>query len=400
MQTCNTLAASVQAKKGHLYAVIQVRKDGKTKSVWRTLRLLEGTNKSKVNKAFREVVKSFEEEYALEQERQGRPASDIPIFEYMCGYLKKVEKDLQKNTYQSYHNMIYSKIQRYFTEKKHITVGNITPTDIEDFYAYLYRFGVTSNTVIHYHAILRVGFKRAIKDGLIDINPFDRIDRPKKNKFNGSFYAEEELVALLELVHDDIIYPAILLAGGLGLRRSEVLGVRWSRIDWDKKTVLLDTKIVEYKRDGKTIVEPQEEMKNKTSRRTLPLPQPVYEMLLEQKEKQDFYKRHFRKSYNPNFTDYVCVTQMGDILRPAYVTQRFKDLLNKYGLRHIRFHDLRHTFASLLLAKDVPLINVSKFLGHSDLSTTANIYAHFDTESKQASADVMTDILTKKSNNV
>ena len=164
--------------------------------------------------------------------------------------------------------------------------------------------------------------------------------------------------------------------------------------------MLLDTKIVEYKKDGKTIVEPQDEMKNKTSRRTLPLPEPVYEMLLEQKEKQDFYKRHFRKSYNPNFTDYVCVTQMGDILRPAYVTQRFKDLLTKYGLRHIRFHDLRHTFASLLLTKDVPLINVSKFLGHSDLSTTANIYAHFDTESKQASADVMTDILTKKSNNV
>lgn len=73
-------------------------------------------------------------------------------------------------------------------------------------------------------------------------------------------------MALLELVHDDIIYPAILLAGGLGLRRSEALGVRWSRIDWDKKTVLLDTKIVEYKRDGKTFVEPQEEMKNKTSR--------------------------------------------------------------------------------------------------------------------------------------
>jgi integrase len=126
----------------------------------------------------------------------------------------------------------------------------------------------------------------------------------------------------------------------------------------------------------------------------------IKEMLLEQKEKQDFYKRHFRKSYNPDFVDYVCVTQMGDILRPAYVTQRFKDLLNKYGLRHIRFHDLRHTFASLLLTKDVPLINVSKFLGHSDLSTTANIYAHFDTESKQASADVITDILTKKSNNV
>ena len=87
-------------------------------------------------------------------------------------------------------------------------------------------------------------------------------------------------------------------------------------------------------------------------------------------------------------------------LDPGTAYAQLKRLLKEAGLPDIRFHDLRHTFASLLLTKDVPLINVSKFLGHSDLSTTANIYAHFDTESKQASADVMTDILTKKSNNV
>ena len=77
---------------------------------------------------------------------------------------------------------------------------------------------------------------------MIDTNPFDRVDRPKKNKFHGENYSE--LKALLELTRSDPIYPAILLAGGLGLRQSEALGVRWPRIDWEQNTVLLDTKIV------------------------------------------------------------------------------------------------------------------------------------------------------------
>lgn len=88
----------------------------------------------------------------------------------------------------------------------------------------------------------------------IDANPFDRVDRPKKTKYRGEYYSEEELVKLLDLARDDTIYPAIVLAGGLGLRRSEALGVRWSRIDFEKKTILLDTKIVEYIKDGKRVV--------------------------------------------------------------------------------------------------------------------------------------------------
>ena len=180
-----------------------------------------------------------------------------------------------------------------------------------------------------------------------------------------------------------------------GLRRSEALGARWSRVDWEKKTILLDTKIIEYKENGKVIVEPVEEMKNKSSRRTLPLPDPVYEMLCEEREKQDLYRRMFKGSYNRKHDDYICVDQLGGLIRPNRVTQRFADLIRQYGLRKIRFHDLRHTFASILINQDVPLLNVSTFLGHSDLSTTANIYAHLDKSKKQESADVISSIFNK-----
>ena len=386
-------AASVQSKKGRLYAVMQVKKDGTTKPVWRALGLPEGANKTKVNKAFREVVARYEQEFWEEQERGGHPPADIPVYDYLVSYLKRVEPELQKNTIVSYRSMTNGKIRRYFQRRPQLTVGNLKPQDIQDFYQSLFADGVVANTVIHYHALLRRAFQQAFKEERIDANPFDRVGRPKKNKFHGENYTQEELLTLLHLARGDVIYPAILLAGAMGLRRSEALGVRWSRIDWEKRTVLLDTKIVEYRENGKKKVEPVEEMKNKSSRRTLPLPDPVVEMLQVQKEHREVYRKMFQGSYNAQYLDYVCVNQLGELLRPSYVTDHFRELLEKYGLRHIRFHDLRHTFASLLINQDVPLINVSNFLGHSDLSTTANIYAHLDKASKQASAAVISDIL-------
>ena len=386
-------AASVQSKKGRLYAVMQVKKDETTKPVWRALGLPEGANKTKVNKAFREVVAQYEQEFWEEQERGGRPPADIPVYDYLVSYLKRVEPELQKNTIVSYRSMTNGKIRRYFQRRPQLTVGNLKPQDIQDFYQSLFADGVVANTVIHYHALLRRAFQQAFKEERIDANPFDRVGRPKKNKFHGENYTQEELLTLLHLARGDVIYPAILLAGAMGLRRSEALGVRWSRIDWEKRTVLLDTKIVEYRENGKKKVEPVEEMKNKSSRRTLPLPDPVVEMLQVQKEHREVYRKMFQGSYNAQYLDYVCVNQLGELLRPSYVTDHFRELLEKYGLRHIRFHDLRHTFASLLINQDVPLINVSNFLGHSDLSTTANIYAHLDKASKQASAAVISDIL-------
>ena len=386
-------AASVQSKKGRLYAVMQVKKDGTTKPVWRALGLSEGANKTKVNKAFREVVAQYEQEFWEEQERGGRPPADIPVYDYLVSYLKRVEPELQKNTIVSYRSMTNGKIRRYFQRRPQLTVGNLKPQDIQDFYQSLFADGVVANTVIHYHALLRRAFQQAFKEERIDANPFDRVGRPKKNKFHGENYTQEELLTLVHLARGDVIYPAILLAGAMGLRRSEALGVRWSRIDWEKRTVLLDTKIVEYRENGKKKVEPVEEMKNKSSRRTLPLPDPVVEMLQVQKEHREVYRKMFQGGYNAQYLDYVCVNQLGELLRPSYVTDHFRELLEKYGLRHIRFHDLRHTFASLLINQDVPLINVSNFLGHSDLSTTANIYAHLDKASKQASAAVISDIL-------
>lgn len=130
--------------------------------------------------------------------------------------------------------------------------------------------------------------------------------------------------------------------------------------------------------------------KTKSSRRTLPLIPQFRDMLLQQWELQEEYKRVCRRSYNRKYLYYyICVDEMGNIIRPDYLTDSFSKLLARNGLRHIRFRDLHHTCASLLLKNGVPMKHIQEWLGHSDFSTTANIYANLEYNSKLNSSQAM-----------
>ena len=117
----------------------------------------------------------------------------------------------------------------------------------------------------------------------------------------------------------------------------------------------------------------------------------VKDMLLKLKTEQELRREKYGTYYNPKFIDYVCVDEMGKLLSPHYLTEAFAKLLKKHGLRKIRYHDLRHSCASLLLANGVPMKQIQEWLGHSDFSTTANVYAHLECNSKRLSAAAMTN---------
>ena len=138
----------------------------------------------------------------------------------------------------------------------------------------------------------------------------------------------------------------------------------------------------------------QDTTKTKSSMRTLPLVPAFKEKLLKLKEQQEEYKRVCGRCYNKKYLEYICVDEMGTLISPHYLTSSFPKLLEKNNLRHIRFHDLRHSCASLLLANGVPMKQIQEWLGHSDFSTTANVYAHLDYNSKLSSADAMVNGLS------
>lgn len=125
--------------------------------------------------------------------------------------------------------------------------------------------------------------------------------------------------------------------------------------------------------------------------RTLPLVPVFRERLLKQQELQKDYRRVCGSCYNKQYLDYICVDKMGNLVTPQYVTDAFPKFLEKHNLRKIRFHDLRHSCASLLLANGVSMKQIQEWPGHSDFSTTANVYAHLDFSSKLSSANAMID---------
>ena len=198
-----------------------------------------------------------------------------------------------------------------------------------------------------------------------------------------------EIHALTEVAEGTKLEIPVLLASFYGLRRSEVLGLKWDAIDFEANTLEIKHIVTQASIDGKKVLVQADRAKTKSSLRTLPLVPPIRDRLLMLKGQQDTYRRLCGKSYNRDYLGYLCVDEIGNIIRPNYVSEQFPKLLEKNGLRPIRFHDLRHSCASLLLANGVPMKQIQEWLGHSDFSTTANIYAHLDYASKLSSAQAM-----------
>lgn len=199
-------------------------------------------------------------------------------------------------------------------------------------------------------------------------------------------------MTLFDAVAGDPLELCVKIAAYYGLRRSEVLGLRWDAISLRKKTLTISHKVIEVEEDGKFVPKGEDVLKTKSSFRTLPLIPAVETLILQEKEKQETRRRLFKSSYCRDYLDYICVDQMGKLLRPNYVTEHFGWLLEKYGLKKIRFHDLRHTCASLLLGQGISMKQIQIWLGHSTFATTADIYAHLDISAQEQSAAAISEV--------
>lgn len=314
---------------------------------------------------------------------------DSPLFaDFLRDWLKITTPTIEHTTYRSYENMIDARLDPFFRERR-LRLCDVEPRHIRELHESIFKDGCNANTVIHYHAVVRKALQYAVKNELISENVADKVDRPKKGKYLAAFYSKEELTALFEATKDDSMSVVIQLAAYYGLRRSEVLGIRWSAVDFEQGTISINHKVTEGKVDGKETLFTEDKLKTKSSFRTLPLIPAMRELLLEQKEKQERFRALFKKSYCTDYLDYVCVDEMGQLFRPNYVTDHFKLLLHRHNLRHIRFHDLRHSCASLLLSQGIAMKQIQDWLGHSTFATTADIYSHLDFTSKQESAEAI-----------
>ena len=383
------VAGHLQEKNGMFYVVLNYRdENGRRKTPWISTNLPVKGNKKRAENFMLDVRRNFVPPNVQRiEEREAMQKGDILFTDFLLKWLRVAKSTVKLTTYASYEMMATRIIIPYF-ETLNIKLKELTTEDIQEFYsAQLER--VSTNTVIHYHAVIHRALKYAVKIKTIQSNPAVNVERPRKEKFIGSFYDKKEINTLFDIIQGHPLEVAIKLAAFYGLRREEIIGLKWTAIDFENNTLTIQHTVTECNLDGKHIEVASDTAKTDSSLRTMPLVTNFREMLLAKKEKQEHYRKLCGRSYCKEYLDYIFVNEMGERWKPRYLSDGFKRILEQNGLRRIRFHDLRHTCASLLLANNVPMKKIQEWLGHSDFSTTANIYAHLDYQSKISSAEAM-----------
>lgn len=390
------VAGHLRERRGIYYIVLSyIDEHGKRQTPSKSTGLPVKGNKKRAEAILQAARKDMETELDRQLERQTQKQTDdsteILFSTFMLDWLEMMKSSIELTTYASYSMCIKNRIIPYFDERHSgLMLDEITPKHIQDYYSYeLRERGVTTNTVIRRHANIRKALQYAFKIGLIEINPADRVERPKKNHFTGSPYNEKELEQLFELVKGKPIELGVILAAFYGLRRSEAVGLKWDAIDFEQKTITIRHTVTQVCVDGKSTIIEKDRTKTKSSFRTLPLVAPFEELLRTLKTEQEKNRRLCGSAHCKKDAEYIYVNAIGERIKPDYITQHFPRMLEKNGMRRIRFHDLRHSCATLLYANGVSLKEIQEWLGHSDISTTSNIYTHLDFNSKIASANAI-----------
>jgi integrase len=388
------IAGHLREQNGY-YQIILNYKDAdgnrKTKSVSTGL-AIKG-NKKKAESMLMEARRSFEASSQKKTEASNQKKTEDVLFSaFLLDWLEIMKNSVELTTYASYSTAIKQRIAPYFKDKK-VNLRELTPKDIQDYYKYCLNVEeVSANTVIHRHANVRKALQYALKTGLIDYNPADRVERPRKVKYTASIYNDTELKSLFEVVKGKRIELAVILGAFYGLRRSEVVGLKWDAIDFERKTLTIKHTVTEVNLDGKKAIVEKDRTKTKSSYRTLPLVAPFEALLLKMKAEQERNRKVCGNSYCRDYLGYIYVDELGKRIEPDFVSQNFGLTLTNNSLKRIRFHDLRHSCASLLYANGVSLKEIQEWLGHSDIATTSNIYTHLDYSSKVSSANAILGI--------
>ena len=377
------VAGHLTLKNGRYYAVLNYRNaGGQRKTKWISLGLPEKGNKRKAEAELARLRAEFEPPKEV-----GDLSSDMLFADYLLEWLEIAKGRLAVATYSSYAAMIKKPVGPYFRQRN-LTLRELEARHLQMFYSEMLR-KVKPNTVIHYHAIIHSALKYAVKTDMLVQNVADKVDRPKKNSFQPVFLSAEEMQKMFKALRGTKLELPVLVAAFYGFRRGEVLGLKWDAIDFERGTISVIRTVTTITLDGKQTEIEQQSAKTKSSLRTLPLIGSFREYFLQVKEAQELNKQVCGNCYNHEYDGFVFVDELGERMRANYLTSAFPKFLEDHGLRRMRFHDLRHSCASLLLANGVPLKHIQEWLGHSDFTTTANIYAHLDYKSKITSAQAM-----------
>ena len=379
------MKGSLQKKNGTYYAVFTVLENGRKKQKWVSTHLKEGVEEHILKQKLEEIL-ILNSNYSNKNYSKMAGENFGDYYMIWLGIKKmKIEPSTFEN-YQKYGKKIFA----YFKQKG-VALGTLMPIDIESFYSYLLQKGICKNTIRHIHVTLHQCVEYAVKNDWLVYNPINKVEKPKESITKRQFYNVNEMKDLFNLIKNEELKLPIMLSAIYGLRRSEALGLKWSAIDFENKKIAIEHKVIQVKINGKYVLYKSNTLKTKSSNRELPLTTQVDAILREKQQEIERNKKMLGNEYNNFDNEYVCVDNMGNLITPSRLTHGFNDIQKKYNLKHIRFHDLRHSCASIMVAQNVSMKQIQEWLGHSNFSTTANIYSHLDFKSKINSAKMVSN---------
>ncbi len=386
------VSGNLQIKNGKYYAVINLKDErGKRHQKWISTELPIRGNKKAATAFLNQQLEKYEDVTV--------PYTKLTFADYLEEWLVSIEAEVRPNTYRNYSANMQNHIIPYFRIQGTL-LQELTTLDLENYYRTRLKKGsklksgeaLSPTTVKHHQQNISKALSDAVHRNLIKTNPASAVRMPRAEcrvkKFKPEFLNTKEIDELLVLFTGSVVELPVRLCAFYGLRRSEVLGLKWSAIDLHRRTISIVNTLQQgvggnYEDDTKT----------ESSARTLPMPDSIYTLLKHQKELQA-ERRELMGDYYIK-SDYLCTWPNGAVITPNYLTKEFHSVVSKSVLPHVRLHDLRHSAATNLLELGFNVVQVAEWLGHESANTTLKFYGHAIKTSKMEMASALDEVLKK-----
>jgi integrase len=370
-------------KRSHNEGSIYQRKNGK----WRAQVSIEGRRVSFTAGTKKEALAWIHETKNQIENGLTFKGADMTLEEFLGEWLKTVSSSSSKGTHLTYGYTVRKHIVPYIGS---VNLMNLRPDRIQRFYHHLQNEGQSNHAVHVTHKTLRVAMNHAVKLGLIGKNPCTGTTPPKPEQTEMKFYDDHQVKHFLKTAKEigDRFYTLYFLAIHTGMRLSELIGLKWEDVNWSLSTIQVKRQVLHMKGGSYTFAE----VKSRSGIRTIILGKQALQLLNTHKREQQFIKEFARENWTE--LDLIFPSQVGTPVTGSNIRRAMRKLLKASGLPKIRFHDLRHTAASLMLNHGIPVLIVSKRLGHSKPSITIDVYGHLIPSQQEEAAQLMDNLMS------
>jgi len=369
---------SIKRKENGKYQItVEAGRDPVTGKRRRRYTTCETKNEAKIKEA--ELIKQIKKGVI-------KSSGNITVAEHLKEWLKEDCQDLAPRTYSSY-EMIVKK--HLIPVLGHIKLEKLNPKHIQLYQNHKLKEGrvdgkggLSNRTVQYHHRVLSRALKIAVRWRIVEENPCKYVDAPSIKKKKVETINIEDLNKIITAVKDTWLYEILMVGLFTGMRRGEILGLKWENIDFDNRFIKVRWQVQHIRNKGVFI----RELKTDSSYREIEIPENIVFMLKRINKKQKEKKLKAGKLYKDH--DLVFCYNNGEPRNPQGVTKKFNRIVSKANLSNkYRFHDLRHTYSTLQLQEGTDMKTLQELLGHAVYSTTADTYSHVTKEMKKRAAD-------------